>query len=65
MLEFVNSNFFNFYDLENLFKFLKIIIYQTKLDVILFSPGGESFDQFKDYSHRGKVFNNYIKKFKI
>ena len=65
MPEFVNSNFFNFYDLENLFKFLKIIIYQTKLDVILFSPGGESFDQFKDYSHRGRIFNNFIKKLKI
>ena len=55
----------NTLNLENLFKFLKVIVHQSKWDVILFSPGGESFDQFKDYSHRGKVFNNYIKKFKI
>ena len=64
-LEFINSKFFTFVDLENLFKFLKIIIHQTKWDVILFSPGGESFDQFKDYSHRGNVFNYNIKKFKV
>ena len=64
-VECINSKLFTFVNLENLFKFLKVIIHQTKWDVILFSPGGESFDQFKDYSHRGKVFNNYIKKFKI
>ncbi len=64
-IEPINSKLFNFVDLENLFKFLKIVINQTKWDVILFSPGGESFDQFKDYSHRGKVFNSYIKKLKI
>jgi UDP-N-acetylmuramoylalanine--D-glutamate ligase len=64
-LELINSKFFTFLDLENLFRFLKVIIHQTKWDVILFSPGGESFDQFKDYSHRGRIFNKYIKKFKI
>ena len=64
-VECINSKLFTFVNLENLFKFLKVIVHQTKWDVILFSPGGESFDQFKDYSHRGKVFNNYIKKFKI
>ena len=64
-IEYINSRLFTFVNLENLFKFLKVIVHQTKWDVILFSPGGESFDQFKDYSHRGKVFNNYIKKFKI
>ena len=64
-LELINSKFFTFVDLENLFRFLKVIIHQTRWDVILFSPGGESFDQFKDYSHRGRIFNKYIKKFKI
>ncbi len=64
-LELINSKFFTFIDLENLFRFLKVIIHQTKWDVILFSPGGESFDQFKDYSHRGRIFNKFIKKFKI
>ena len=64
-IELINSKFFTFVDLENLFRFLKVIIHQTRWDVILFSPGGESFDQFKDYSHRGRIFNKYIKKFKI
>ena len=64
-LELINSKFFTFVDLENLFRFLKVVIHQTKWDIILFSPGGESFDQFKDYSHRGRIFNKYIKKFKI
>ena len=64
-LELINSKFFTFIDLENLFRFLKVIIQQSRWDVILFSPGGESFDQFKDYSHRGRIFNKYIKKFKI
>jgi len=64
-LKFINSRFFTFVDLENLFKFLKVVVHQTKWDVILFSPGGDSFDQFDDYTHRGRVFNNYIKKFKI
>ena len=64
-IEYINSKLVTFIDLENLFKFLKVIVHQSKWDVILFSPGGESFDQFNDYSDRGKVFNNYIKKFKI
>ena len=64
-LEFINSKYFTFVDLENLFRFLKVLIQQTKWDVILFSPGGESFDQFKDYSQRGIMFNKHIKKFKI
>ena len=46
-------------------KFLNVVIHQLKIDIILFSPGGESFDQFKNYSHRGLIFNKYIKKFKI
>ena len=64
-LDFNNSKFFTFIDLERLFKFLNAVIHQLKIDIILFSPGGESFDQFKNYSHRGLIFNKYIKKFKI
>ena len=64
-LELINSKIFTFVDLENLFRFLKVVIHQTKWDIILFSPGGESFDQFKDYSLRGRIFNKYIQKFKI
>ena len=29
-------------------------------DVIIFSPGFPSFDQFQNYEHRGRIFNNLI-----
>ena len=35
----------------------KIIIQKFGYDTILFSPGGESFDQFKSFNERGKHFN--------
>jgi len=28
--------------------------------VILFSPAGSSFDQYKDYQHRGQVFKQEV-----
>ena len=43
----------------------EIIIYISKLKneyMILFSPGCDSHDQFKNYINRGKVFNQLIKK---
>ena len=32
-------------------------------DIILFSPGTSSFDQFKSYIERGKSFNSYVRQF--
>ena len=34
----------------------------NKYNYILFSPGGESFDYYKNYLDRGKHFNKIIKK---
>lgn len=31
--------------------------------VLLFSPGYQSFDQFKNFEHRGAQFNEYVKKY--
>ncbi|MDA9832264.1 Mur ligase family protein [Gammaproteobacteria bacterium] len=33
---------------------------QHQPGVILFSPGGSSFDQFRDYRHRGQVFQQEV-----
>ena len=38
-LDFNNSKFFTFIDLERLFKFLNVVIHQLKIDIILFSSG--------------------------
>ena len=35
----------------------------TKKNIILFSPAGASFDNFKNFEDRGKYFNQLIKKF--
>ena len=61
-LNFINSNYFVFNNLIDLTKFLKIIIKLRKYEYILFSPGGESFDSYKNYSHRGNHFNRLINK---
>ncbi len=61
-LEFIDSNYFKFDNLIELIKFLKLIISFKKYEYILFSPGGESFDSYKNYLDRGSHFNRLIKK---
>ena len=64
-LVYKNSNYFLFNNLFDLLSFTKIIIQKFGYDTILFSPGGESFDQFKSFNERGNHFNFLIKKFKF
>tara|TARA_A100001011_G_scaffold235169_1_gene243249 strand:- start:1040 stop:2284 length:1245 start_codon:yes stop_codon:yes gene_type:complete len=61
-LNFINSNYYKFANLDQLIIFLKLISKINKYNYILFSPGGESFDSYKNYIDRGKHFNKLIKK---
>ena len=61
-INFINSNYFKFNNLSELIKFLKLLIKIRNYEYILFSPGGESFDFYKNYSDRGNHFNQLIKK---
>ena len=64
-LNFINSNYYNFKNLNELVKFLILNLKVNKYNYVLFSPGGESFDCYKNYSDRGKHFNKLIKKILI
>ena len=61
-LNLIDSNYFKFNRLIELINFLKLIVKLRKYEYILFSPGGESFDSFKNYIDRGNYFNRVIKK---
>ena len=61
-LNFINSNYFKFNNLVDLIYFLKLMIKPHKFKYVLFSPGGESFDSYKNYSDRGNHFNQLIRK---
>ncbi len=60
-----NSKYFIFDKLTSLITFMKLICRYYKYDTILFSPGGESYDLYDDYKHRGKEFTSLIKKNKF
>ncbi|HQJ05443.1 MAG TPA: cyanophycin synthetase, partial [Spirochaetota bacterium] len=55
-----NPNISEFSDLETLFSALKNIVKSG--DVVLFSPGCTSFGLFQNEFHRGRVFNDLVKK---
>ena len=61
-INFINSNYFNFNNLTDLISFLKLLIKLRKFEYILFSPGGESFDFYKNYLDRGNHFNQLVKR---
>ncbi|MCS7206313.1 MAG: hypothetical protein NZ853_11520, partial [Leptospiraceae bacterium] len=52
----------NVYEFENLEDAIKFALENSNKEPILFSPGGSSFDLFKDYKHRGKIFKEIVLK---
>ncbi len=60
-----NSTSILFNRLDDLIDFISISIKKYNYEIILFSPGGESFDNYKNYADRGLHFNQLLKSSKI
>lgn len=59
--EYIASGTIRQYD--QLSDIVKVIAGETKKGTIVFSPGGASFEKFKNEFDRGKKFDNYVKKY--
>lgn len=63
LLNFSNCKIIKFYDLQNLVSFLSFVTRSDKnKKLILFSPGGESFDSYTNFMDRGRHFNRLVNK---
>lgn len=60
--EFFKNNNIEVYTYETLEEVIDNLNFQD-IEIILFSPGSVSYDQFDNYIYRGEVFNNLISKY--
>lgn len=64
LAQFCNQAKVNYFISENLEELLEIFkTHHQDFDVLLFSPAGSSFDQFKNYQDRGNSFKKLIENF--
>ena len=57
----ISRNVIFFNDLLSLMKFLRLLVDKKNDNLIVFSPGGESFDLYKNFLERGRHFNKLLK----
>ena len=65
LIKLKNSKYILFNVLDDLMGFISISVKKHHCEIILFSPGGESFDYYKNYADRGWHFNQLLKSYKI
>lgn len=59
---FCRNHKLSYFEAETLEELLNIFkIHHQNFDVLLFSPAGSSFDQFKNYQDRGNIFKKLLK----
>ncbi|MGL6114992.1 MAG: UDP-N-acetylmuramoyl-L-alanine--D-glutamate ligase [Cetobacterium sp.] len=56
------NRIFNCHTLENVMEVLKGRLKKENTDIVLLSPTTASFDQFKNYEERGRIFKELVKK---
>lgn len=62
-LGYPREKIFNLKKIEDVLKELKSRLDKNREDVVLFSPATSSFDQFKNFEERGKIFKDLTKSY--
>lgn len=62
-INFPSERIFNLKTLENVISTLKNKMDKKEKNIVLFSPGTASFDQFKNFEERGRIFKELVKKY--
>ena len=60
---FPKERMFNLKTLDKVLEKLKSKVDKNHKEVVLFSPATSSFDQFKNFEERGRVFKDLVKSY--